>query len=114
MGGDSIRLLLREAAILFLAATALGLVYNAASPLGIELRARNAQTTTVGSHGRATYSNETLSIAPQSQRSTPPRNSRSRFHWSDSPKSHQRNVTWKTCRPNCGRSCALNCKSRAT
>ena len=76
MGGDSIRLLLREAAILFLAATALGLVYNAASPLGIELRARNAQTTTVGSHGRATYSNETLSIAPQSQRSTPPRNSR--------------------------------------
>jgi rhodanese-related sulfurtransferase len=56
----------RDAVILFLAAAVLGVVYNSASPLGVRWRSPAAGSA-ITSPGHATYSNETLAIAPQAQ-----------------------------------------------
>ena len=63
----------RDAAILFVAAIALGFIYNAASPLGVNFGIR-MEAPRAKSSANSVYSNETVAISPQTQRSTVYRN----------------------------------------
>ena len=74
MDNEFIRRTTRDALILFLAATALAVIYNSASPLGIRWRVGTAESATPT--GRATYSNQTLAITPQAHRFAPSANPR--------------------------------------
>ena len=70
-----LRRALRDAALLLVAASALGLVYNTATPLGVTFGTR---VTTSSSNPAAPgiYSNETVAMTPQTQRATPAPNAR--------------------------------------
>src|SRR5438132_693942 len=65
----------RDAVVLLVAATALGFVYNAATPLGVSFGLRMSAPSSKSATG-SIYSNETLAIAAQTQRSTAAPNSR--------------------------------------
>ena len=75
MERDLLRRALRDAALLLVAASALGLVYNSATPLGVTLGARISAPSS-NPTASAIYSNETVAITPQTQRTTPAPNAR--------------------------------------
>lgn len=76
MDNEFIRRTTRDALILFLAATALAVVYNSASPLGVRWRAGSAESAAPTPTGRANDSNETLAITSRTQRTAPSANPR--------------------------------------
>jgi len=76
MDSEFIRRTTRDALILFLAATALAVAYNSASPLGVRWRAGTGESTAPTPTGRAIYSNETLAITSRTQRSASSANPR--------------------------------------